>query len=530
MYEKVRAFSKIVSSHSPNAKMYLVGGCVRDAIMNGMNFNHPSIKDMDIEIYDVFPNELEEALKSLNIKFDVVGTSFGVYKIHFEGETFDVAFPRTEEKTGVGYTGFEVKIDPFITPYKATLRRDLTINAIMWDLENEEVVDFHLGERHIRKGLLHPVGKAFGEDPLRVLRVFQFLARFGFSPSSQLIHKCGELLVEKQYLTIERVWIEWEKWCLKSKQPSKGIVFLKDCGWLDGECASLVGIQQSPKYHPEGDVFQHTLHVIDAANAIRIREKLDKDESIILMLAAICHDFGKNGTTKFENGDWTSHGHAEFGVEISASFLEKIGCPLKYRNAVLCLVREHMVHFNNLSVSGVRRLVNRLVDGETTLKMLGYLIEADCSGRPPLEGGMPETMKKIIQIADDLKLDGKKKIAPEITGKDLISLGFQEGKELGDVLKELYQKQLDGENVRKKYLGVGIGYLVVCFDDFRGFIDDLNENSFTLRYSPVVMQLKDIDWINTIKTRLSFDANFGIFNQTVKNLADFYGIDYDEYE
>ena len=248
--------------------------------------------------------------------------------------------------------------------------------------------------------------------------------------------------------------------------------------------------------------------MVDAASRIRRRENLDKDDSIVLMLAALCHDFGKKVTTKWDGERWVSPNHANVGVNLTRKFLDKIGCPLKYRTAIETLVDEHMEHLNftekNANARGVRRFINRLVNGETNLRMLGFLVEADHSGRPPLAGGVPQTMQNIFDIAAELELDGESKIAPEITGDELIALGFKEGKELGDVLKQLYQKQLDGEDVRCKYLAVLLGDLIICNDDFRGWIDFFSQDydGFYIKNCNVMMKYSDINWPSTIKERL----------------------------
>lgn len=510
MYKKLKKFAVQLVAQLPKIKLYLVGGSVRDSILNqdDFYFNHPSIKDLDIEIYNIHPEQFIAALDKLGVKYDLVGQSFGVYKVFVNGETFDFAFPRREVKTGVGYKGFAIEVDPFMSLEEAVQRRDLTINALMWDILGERLIDLVWGVEDIHRGQLRAVSEKFNEDPLRTLRVFQFAARFVFTASMGLTDRCYSLLNEKNSLVKERVWGEWEKWCTKSMKPSMGIEFLRECLWQEDEIADLFGVQQDPIYHPEGDAYVHTLHVVDAANKIRIREGLDKDGSIVLMLSALCHDFGKVVTTKLDGERWVSPNHANAGVNLATKFLEKIGCPLKYRRAIETLIDEHMVHLNfsemYLNPRGVRRLINRLVDGETNLRMLGYLVEADYSGRPPLKGGMPETMENIFDMAERLALDGESKIAPEITGNELIALGFKEGKELGCVLKELYQRQLDGEKVRLKYLSVYYSDLVICENDFRGYVDFISGKNeyFTLNGSSVRMNFEDINWPSTIKERL----------------------------
>jgi tRNA nucleotidyltransferase (CCA-adding enzyme) len=432
----------------PHAKFYLAGGCVRDALLDEVNgFDSPSIKDFDVEVFGVQPAQLTEAFFKLGVAYDEVGQSFGVYKVYVNGHTFDFSFPRSETKTGQGYRGFDVYIDPFLSPEMAASRRDLTMNAIMYDLKENKYFDFFGGVRDIIQGVMRPTTKAFKEDPLRVLRAFQFGSRFGFKASDQLARYCLELLSEKNTLTPERVWVEWEKWATKSRFPSMGIDFLVWVLWAETEITDLIEVQQDPTHHPEGDAFIHTLRVVDAAKEICNRERLNEDETIILMLAALCHDFGKANTTFFheKKQKWVAYNHQRTGIPLTESFLEKINCPQKYRRPILTLVYEHMVHLlEEPTPKNVRKLINRLVEGKTTLRMLTFVTEADNSGRPPLPKGISTRFLPWLKQADELNLSGEAKVPPLVSGDELISLGMKEGKELGDLLKWFYEEQMCG--------------------------------------------------------------------------------------
>lgn len=436
----------------PEARFMLVGGAVRDALMNGGDFEHPTIKDYDVEVFAVQPEDFESMLNTIDLvnmklTYDKVGQSFGVYKITVNGFTFDFAFPRREQKVGLGYRGFEVEIDPTMSFEEACGRRDLTINAVMYDLLTGEYVDPYNGIEHINTELLCPTSMAFMEDPLRVLRSFQFLSRFNFNVALLLVEYSYQLLNEKTTLTPERVWVEWEKWATKSIVPQRGLKFLKTCGWAEIELLNLLDIPQDPTHHPEGDAFIHTLHVVDAANTIRIREKLNHDESICLMLSALSHDFGKANTTVFneKKQKWTAYNHQITSVPLAETFLEKINCPLKHRQTILTLVREHMVHLLETPTDkNVKRLINRLVKGKATMRQLAMVVEADCSGRPPLPQGQSPKFQLWLDKMEELGLDGESKIQPIVTGDWLIGQGLQEGETLGTVLRELYEAQISG--------------------------------------------------------------------------------------
>jgi tRNA nucleotidyltransferase (CCA-adding enzyme) len=427
----------------------LAGGCVRDAIWHSKegvpDFEHPSIKDFDIECWGITASDLSGHLVELGAHVDLVGESFGVLKVTYLGNTYDFSLPRRERKTGEGYTGFEVECDPFMTVEEAASRRDLTINAMYYDPFTGIVMDPFDGGSDLDNFVLRPTSARFKEDPLRVLRAFQFAARFDFCTTTELVSYGEELLCEKQALSKERIWVEWEKWCTKSVHPALGIDFLVECGWAEQEITDLKGVEQDPIRHPEGDVYEHTMFVVNAAAYIRSREGLDREDATILMLAALCHDLGKSTTTIFEDGRWKSPAHAEAGVEPTKSFLDKIGCPLKYISPVCTLVKEHMAHLGEPSTRVCRRLVNRLVAGGTSLKMLSLVVEADASGRPPLPKGMPDNMKQLLGIASICEIDGSVPIPKLIQGRDLISLGMKPGPAMGKVLAQLYEMQLDGE-------------------------------------------------------------------------------------
>jgi len=464
MFETLKKFINNLSTELPSAKFYLVGGCVRDALMAEESFFNPKIKDFDVEIFNVMPIEFEKTMAKLGVSYDCVGVSFGVYKVYVDGETFDFAFPRREKKTGLGYKGFQVEIDPYMSVEEACGRRDLTINAMAYDILTATLIDPFKGREHIFLRTLHPTTEAFKEDPLRVLRAFQFASRFKFGWSLDLLLMANDLYSEKQTLTPERIWVEWEKWCTRSNSPSNGLNFLVESGWVESEILNLMGVEQDPTHHPEGDVFNHTLCVVDAMNDICQREGVTHEEKIILMLTALCHDFGKANTTRFneKKQKWTAYNHQITGVPLAETFLEKINCPLKYRQTILTLVREHMVHLLEVANDkNVRRLINRLVSGKANLRLLTLMVEADVSGRPPLPKGLSPRFMPWLDGCEKLGLDGENKIAPIITGDILIGqFGMREGKELGDFIKELYNCQIDGlfhslesglEYLKKKY-------------------------------------------------------------------------------
>lgn len=403
---------------------FLVGGAVRDEIL-GLD-----PKDQDIEVFGLNGEQLQSILSEFG-EVNLVGRAFGIFKLN----EFDFSLPRRDSKNGFGHKGFSVESDSNMTIEMAASRRDFTINAISKNLHTGEIVDPFWGVSDLQRGILRPVwDKTFVDDPLRVLRGMQFAARFSLVGTSDLFRLTNS--IQDRTLPKGRIWGEWEKLFLKGVKPSLGLHFLMRTGWLNKELADLINCPQEPDWHPEGDVWTHTLCVCDAAADICVRENITGNDRLIVMLGALCHDLGKPATTIVAE-KITSAGHQNF-LEPTITFLDSIGCPESLRPKVIQLVEEHMVHLNEPNARLVRRLLARL---HVDLKLLSAVIEADHSGRPPLPGGKPENLVQIELIAQEMG----NKIEPIVMGRHLIELGFKPGKEMGELLKELFHRQLDGD-------------------------------------------------------------------------------------
>ena len=239
----------------------LVGGGVRDWLL-GLE-----AKDFDIEVAGVDFEQLHRALARFGAT-DVVGRSFGVIKVRSPqtGSEYDFSLPRRESKTGAGHRGFAVAPDPKLSDAEAAARRDFTINAIAYDPFTNVVVDPHEGRRDLAARVLRHTSPAFVEDPLRVLRAFQLAARFDLVLAAETAALCRSISSTFAELPVERVWGEWEKWATKAVKPSRGLAVLEETDWLKHfpEIAALRGTPQEPEWHPEGDVFIHTQHCLDA--------------------------------------------------------------------------------------------------------------------------------------------------------------------------------------------------------------------------------------------------------------------------
>jgi tRNA nucleotidyltransferase (CCA-adding enzyme) len=410
----------------------LVGGCVRDALLQH------EIKDVDVEVYALKPGELMAAV-SAEFQIESVGVSFGVLKVH--DLPIDISIPRRESKRGLGHKGFEIHSSPTMSPTEAASRRDFTINAIALDTATQEVIDPFNGERDLREKVLRHTSEKFAEDPLRVLRGMQFAARFDFAVAPETVTLCRT--IEPEGLPRERIFTEWEKLILLGVRPSRGLEFLRDCGWIRyfPELDALIGCEQNPEWHPEGDVWIHTSHCMDAFAAERTG---DAHEDLIVGLAVLCHDFGKPATTRFEEGKLRSYGHEAAGEGPTRSFLSRITNQTDLIESVVVLVRDHMrpdeLYGAGAGDNAVRRLAHRV----KRIDRLVRVARADRLGRPPLQGADFPAGDWLLERARAHEIE-KGAPKPLVLGRHLIQLGLAPGKQFGELLEKCYQAQLDSK-------------------------------------------------------------------------------------
>ncbi len=419
---------------------YLVGGCVRDALL-GL-----PIKDVDIEVFGLSLAELEEVLRPHG-RVDAVGRSFGVLKFSCDGSQHDFSVPRRDSKAGRGHRGFEVTFEPNLSPELAAARRDFTINAMMWHVASGRLLDFFGGRQDLEARVLRHTSSAFVEDPLRVLRGMQFAARFDLTAAAETIDLSRRILAGFGELATERVREEWIKWAVRSVRPSRGLQFLYTSGWLAHfpELASLVGIPQDPDWHPEGDVFVHTAHCLDALVGLPDWQSATQPGRAILSFATLIHDLGKATRTFTEIRDGrariTSPGHEAESVRLGRSFLARLAMPPATVEQVLPLVANHMAHFEEPTERAVRRLARRLAPA--TVNQLGALMTADAMGRPPKPPAVPHSVKQLLRLAATLELT-EREPKPILLGRHLLRLGFQRGPEVGRWAHLAFEAQLDG--------------------------------------------------------------------------------------
>lgn len=422
----------------------LVGGSVRDWLL-GLE-----PKDFDIEVYGLDYDRMGQALAPFGAT-DLVGRSFGVLKVRIDGSEYDFSLPRRESKTGAGHRGFAIAPDPALTEAEAAARRDFTVNAIAYDPLENRVLDFHGGTEDLQRKILRHTGPAFVEDPLRVLRGFQLVARFGFALAPETVELCRTISDTYSELPVERVWGEWDKWATKATKPSLGLIALKQTGWLKHfpEIAALDGLPQEPEWHPEGDVFVHTGCCLDALVGLDSWREGSPATRRLLSFAVLAHDFGKALTTKRAERRgrtrWVSPEHEAAGGPLADSFLQRIGAPLEIVERVRPLVVNHLLHHDGPSEyrdTTVRRLARKITPA--TLDELMAVMRADHLGRPPLVSAETERRLGFLRAAAQRLALEHKAPKPIILGRHLIALGRTPGPQFKPALDAAFESQLDG--------------------------------------------------------------------------------------
>ena len=412
-------------------RTWLVGGCLRDLLL-GLQPH-----DLDLEISGVPPGQLH-ALLAERFSVQFVGKAFGVFKL--QGLPIDISIPSRTLADPASVSGLLRQSDPDMDIDEALARRDFSLNAMAWDPDTLELRDPFNGRADLDAHLLRHASDRFGEDPLRVLRGMQLAARFNLTVAPETVALCRTLTHEGQ--PSERLWEEWKKLLLQGIKPSIGLRFLSDCGWLRfyPELAALQGCEQDPIWHPEGDVWIHTLHCLDWFAAERTGHR---DDDLAVGLGILCHDFGKPATTTHDFGRIMSRGHEPEGEAPTRRFLQRLtnqgGLINEVIPLVLCHLRPRALHDANASDSAVRRLARKV----QRIDRLVRVARADHAGRPPkLFDGFPAG-EWLLERARKLEVEAQAP-APLVMGRHVLELGVQPGPDLGQLLDECYEAQLDG--------------------------------------------------------------------------------------
>lgn len=427
--DKAMAFQIARLVRARGGHTYYVGGFVRDALLEREN------KDVDIEVHGVSPKCLEEILDSLGERIPI-GESFGIFNL--KGYSLDIAMPRKEEVRGRGHKDFAIFVDPFIGTEAACRRRDFTFNALMQDVLTGEIVDHFGGTADLRDGVLRHVNDAsFAEDPLRVLRAAQFAARFDFCVAEETTALCSRM--DLRHLPKERIEGELKKALLKAEHPSVFFEVLRAMDQLDvwfPELKALIGVPQNPKYHSEGDVWTHTMMVLDEAAKLRHRVR----EPFWFMLAAVTHDFGKAVCTEEKNGVLHSYKHELHGLPLAESFLRRITTETKLIQYVLNLTELHMKPNTAADAKSAVKSTNKMFDRAVDPEALICIALADDRGRITQQ---PAASNEAF-LYERLNLFRELMARPYVMGKDLIAAGFRPGKDFTEILGYAHKLRLAG--------------------------------------------------------------------------------------
>jgi tRNA nucleotidyltransferase (CCA-adding enzyme) len=406
-----------------------------------------------------------------------------VIKLAFgEGLAFDVSIPRRESKSGPGHKDFKVQGDPAMSVEEAARRRDFTMNSISADPLTGEYFDPFNGIHDLDQRVLRVTDhERFQDDPLRVYRAVQFTARMGLSVDPESFALMQEMVErgDLAYLKPERVTEELKKLLLKGEKPSLGFELARQLGIVEKywpELHALIGVEQEPEWHPEGDVWIHTMMVVDeAAKIIRRTEDAPgfrrwittedyaqrEKEKTQVMLGALCHDFGKPSTTKPMEKDGVmrirSLGHEEAGEAPTRAFCDRLKFSKDEVEAAVSVAREHLKPFvfakqledgkvEQLTyVNMLRKLLKRI--HPTPWNVLVAASEADSRGRT-----VPGCKTKTNNAGETLRhavIEHKLDLAPTkklLDGRDLIgAFGMKPGPEIGQWQKAAEEARDAGE-------------------------------------------------------------------------------------
>ncbi|WP_321328926.1 HD domain-containing protein [uncultured Ilyobacter sp.] len=396
-----------------NGEAYLVGGWVRDRLMGA---TEDEIKDIDLEVMGIKRDKFEKILQKYG-KFKKVGKSYEIYILN---NSIEISF--IEAKTSIK---------------ECARRRDFTINSIYYNLIEGEYLDFFGGIEDIKNKLLRYVDKnSFLQDPLRILRTAQFISRFQFSAEASL-----EKIIIKEKEEIlkvpkERICRELEKIYMLGIRPSEGFLFLEKTGVLEKlmpELSSLKEVMQDEVYHPEGSVFTHTMMMLDV---------LSKEERTLeLFWGILYHDTGKKETfPKFS-------GHCEKSQEIFYREIIKFTESRELIDSVRRLVRYHEEPLEMLLKGGADRISVKKLAVKVDIEKLLKLYRCDVLGRGRSDNSEElDIIESIGAVYQKIKNDLK----PIVRGKNLIEWGVKPGENFGEILKELYEAQLEEkfENIK----------------------------------------------------------------------------------
>ena len=387
-------------------QIYLVGGAVRDSLIN-----YPSSEN-DWVVVGATPEQMTD------LGYKPVGQDFPVFIHPKSGEEYALA--RTERKSGHGYKGFEFYTSTEVSLEDDLIRRDLTINAMAQDNKGN-IIDPFDGQKDLKNKLLRHVSEAFTEDPLRVLRVARFAARYahlGFSVAAETMDLMKSIVAkgEMEFLVAERVWKETSR-ALSEQSPQVFIEILKECNALEilfPEIDALFGVPQRADFHPEIDTGIHTLMALKAST------KLSDCDAI--RFAVLVHDVGKAITP--ENVLPSHSGHEKRGLPLVKAICDRLAVPNKHRQLAM-LVTEFHLHSHKaleLKPSTLLKLFQSIGAIRSPNKLVDFLTccEADIKGRAGFEDVTYHSKDYLLAALDAVKkVDISELVAQGLTGAEI---------------------------------------------------------------------------------------------------------------
>jgi len=412
----------VLQLRSAGYEAYFVGGCVRDFVMGVIP-----------DDYDIVTSALPDQVMALFNRTVAIGAKFGVIAVIVEGHSYEVATFRSDDVYIDGRRPSDVH---FTCAKEDVFRRDFTVNGLLMDPVTGEITDYVDGLADIRKKIIRTIGdpnQRFQEDHLRMLRAIRFTANLNFSLDSSTQEAIAENVAEIKTISAERLCDELSK-LLTRGGARRGLELMVQTGMLQEilpEVDALKGVEQPPRFHPEGDVWQHTLMMLEV-----LSNENKAMVNPVLAWGVLLHDVGKPVSRSEDEKGVHFYGHVQQGEKIADEIMQRLKFSRAQREAVLNLIGQHMNFMNvqKMRPSRLKRFL-RMPDFDLHLE----LHRLDCLA----SHGMLDNYEFCRNQLENLTVE---ELHPPrlITGDDLIALGIPPGKIIGDILRALEDEQMEG--------------------------------------------------------------------------------------
>lgn len=415
----------------------VVGGWVRDRLLG----RESAASELDLEVQGLSPERVERVLARFG-EVRRVGRAFPILLVR--GLPLEISLPRSDAP---GPDGSPPGFDPGLDFADAARGRDLRVNAMGWDPLSGELLDPFDGRRDLADGVLRATDpRRFGRDPLRGLRTARLAALLEMEIDPELEALCAA--TDLSGVAPERIFGELRKLLLDAARPSRGLEILRRTGLLRffPELAAMVGVPQDPRWHPEGDVWVHTLMCLDVAAEMR---EGDPSRDLLLMLGVLCHDLGKPDTTETRDGRIVSHRHDRVGVDVSERLLARLRAPNAVVRAVGVLVHHHLAPAalvrggdGDAGPRAYRRLLRRLREAGVDVELLWRVARADHLGRTTPDARARRFPAGDVFLARAREVEQEPQTwEPAVTGRFLVRKGVPPGPALGALLERCREVQ-----------------------------------------------------------------------------------------